>query len=523
MQPLGPSRFDGSESHGESIDSASMGPCAPHLPARLLLLSDYQHANALRAVMGTDAISTDDAPNRALKPFLDKGLVVSTSLYHTRSTWAERAVAALKSDPLKATGCTRIDATCAEQYLRKRVPRAFRRPVSDEEIADLMAVYTVGAQTSPANGLARALEAALASPSFMFRRELGTREDDHLTLDAHELASTLSFALSDSPPDDALWKAAETGTLLKPEELTAQVTRLLQTPAVQEALTGTLLSAWGLGNLFGAVKDPTLFPEFTPQMQASMYHETELLVGNVLWKRKAPLNELMSTRESFVDRALAQLYGVSARPAENEFVPVTLPEERSGLLTQASVMSMLARSDTTSVVARGLFVRGLLCMSKVGAPPEDLASEITALLAEDMTERERAEVRAATPKCMGCHAGIDPFGLLLENYDPLGRYRTELKGEPIDSTVNVPGTASYAGRHEDAISLLDSVAMGDEFTACVATRMLGYATRDDAISPRDCQVKEALTGSDPSALTITEVVQRAFTSKGLRLRTEESP
>jgi hypothetical protein len=522
-QPLGPNRLDWPG--GESTDSVSEGPCEPRLPARLLLLSDYQHVSALRAVMGADAIAVDDAPNRALKPFGQKGLVVSTSLFHTRSAWAEQAVVALKNDPLKATGCSTVDAACAERFLRKRVPRAFRRPVSDEEISDLMEVYAVGAQTSAVNGLARALEAALASPSFMFRRELGadeeTEDGSQLTLDAYELASALSFALSDSPPDDDLWQAAETGALLKADELTRQITRLLLTPAVQEGLTSTLLSAWGLGNIFGSVKDPALFPEFTPQMQASMYHETELLVGDVLWQRKAPLNELMSTRESFVDRDLAQLYGLASKPAVDEFVSVMLPEQRAGLLTQASVMSMLARSDTTSVVARGIFVRGMLCMSKVGAPPENLSGDITALLAEDMTERERAEVRANNPKCAACHAGIDPFGLLLENYDPLGRYRTTLAGKPIDSAVDVPGSTGYAGHHEDAISLLDSVAMGDEFTTCVATRLLGYATRDDALTPRDCQIKEALEGSEVSALTITEVVQRALSSKALRARRHE--
>jgi hypothetical protein len=481
--------------------------CAPRVEARLALLSDLQQLTALRAMLGEDSLTGEDLPQAQLKPFMQKGTVVNTSLVHTRNEWARMA----SEGKPPQHGCS--DASCAEKFLRTFTARAFRRPVEDEEIEDLMEVYALAAQQSPAHGVQRAVEAVLAAPSFAFRREIGSSKDGVRELDAYELASVLSFAVSDGPPDDELWAAAGDGSLLDPTERKKQVTRLLAKESVRETVTGTLLAAWGLGNLFGAAKDPTLFPSFTPQLMASMYHETELMVSDVLWTRGAPVSELLSTHRSFVDAPLAALYGLPAPKAA--FSEVELPAaQRSGLLTQASVLAMLSRSDTTSVVARGLFVRGLLCMAKTPSPPESLTDAISDLLKQDLSERERAAVRAKNPTCGGCHAGIDPYGLLLESYDPLGRFRTSQD----DAPVEVKG--AFAGSYESATDFIATVADADDFGHCVATRVLSYALQDDALAPKDCQVKEALEGTDPTALEMEDLMQRMLSSPSIAYRKE---
>jgi hypothetical protein len=523
-EPEGPTQFV--EEAGE-IGEAGEGSanCDARWPRRLVLLSDFQHVTTLRTLFGSELFASEDAPRRELKPFAQKGVVVKTSHVHTRMGWAEEALAKLRANPVQQTGCSSVDEDCAERYLRKLVPRAFRRSVSDVEIGELMDVYRVGAETDGLNGLACAVEAALSAPSFLYRRELGlTGGGAEVALDDYELASVISYALIDGPPDDTLWQAAEAGTLSEPDELATQVERLLTLPSVQENLTSTLLAAWGLGNLFGTVKDPTLFPEFTPQLQGSMYRETELLVSDVLWTRKAPVRELLTTRSSFVNASLATLYGLALPGATaTDFQPVSLPQERAGLLTQASVLSMLARTDTTSVVARGLFTRGLLCMPKLPGPPEELADDITALLMADMTERERAEVRANTPTCAGCHAGIDAFGLLLESYDPLGRHRTTLAGAAIDTRVEIAGGAPYGGRFDDVNAFMGQVAQGNELSSCITTRLLSYASQDDALTPIDCRVQQALATGDAAALSMGELVQRVLTSSALRTRMADPP
>jgi hypothetical protein len=387
-----------------------------------------------------------------------------------------------------------------------------------------MAVFELGAETDYKTGVTLAVQAVLSAPSFTYRREIGEVDASGVAkLTAHEIASELSFMLTDAPPDDELFAAAESGALAAPDEIARQVERMLALPAVQESLTKTLMAAWQIGNIFGTVKDPGLFPQYTPAMQGSMYRETDAFVEAVLWTRDAPVSELLTSRETFVDAALAAIYDVPFTGSDDDaMTPVTLPAERAGLLTQASVLTLLSRTDNTSVVARGLFVRGaLLCLPKIPGPPESLADDIQALLEADMTERERADVRATTQPCGGCHANFDPFGLLLESYDPLGRLRSEIDGEPIDTVTALDGLGSFAGSYPDAVSFAQAAAGSPEFKGCLTRNLIAYGTGDDALKTTDCQVTDAVTRL-PAAPTMRDVVRAATASPALIYRTVEA-
>jgi hypothetical protein len=498
------------------------------LPARLNLLSDFQQLNSLRALLGPTAINADDAAENTAqtKPFMTKGVVVNTSLVHQRASWAEGASNTFGMRFAELTQCdaARADDACAQKFLGSFAARAFRRPLEAGELDDLMAVYKVGKTTSFSNGVKRAVEAMLGAPSFMYRRELGkANADGSLTLLPHELASEISFLLSDQPPDAELTRAADTGALSDAAEVERQVERLLAKPEVKESLRSTLLSAWNLANLFGTAKDPKLFPEYNAQLQASMFHETELLLQDVLWTRTAPVQELLTARNSFVNKPLATLYGVPYAGTGDAFLPVTLPAQRAGILTQASVLTALARTDTTSVVARGLFVRGMLCLTKLPGPPETLSTRIQDLLKADMTERQRADVRAQDGVCSGCHVGIDPYGLLLESFDALGKYRTTLNGKPIDASAEIGPNAGgmLKGNFKDALSFIEALADTPEFATCVGTRLLGYATQDDALTASTCQVQGTFTKLSPESVTMPELVKAVAASPALRLRAKE--
>jgi hypothetical protein len=425
------------------------------------------------------------------------------------------------------TGCpTTGDAACARDFLARFAEQAFRRPVSAEEVTDLMAVFELGAQSDFETGVRLAVEAVLSAPSFTYRSEIGEAGANGVArLTAYELASELSFMLTDAPPDAELYAAAQSGALLASDEVTRQVERMLALPAVQDSLTKTLMAAWQIGNLFGTVKDPGLFPEYTPALQSSMYRETEAFVQAVLWTRDAPVSELLTSRESFVDAALAALYDVPfSGAAGSELSPATLPSQRAGILTQASLLTLLSRTDNTSVVARGLFVRGaLLCLPKIPGPPESLAGEIMALLEADMTERERADVRATTQPCGGCHAQFDPFGLLLESYDPLGRHRTQIDGQAIDSNTSLDGLGSFMGQYADAVSFAQAAATSPEFSGCLTRHLIAYGTGDDGLAPAHCQVSDAIAQL-PASPTMRDLVRAATASQALTYRSvEETP
>lgn len=525
----------GSASSGGNASSGSGGSstvatedCAPPVARRLVQLTELQYVSSLRALLGSAAVKDDGAPQAATKPFSSFGVVPTTASVNTQLNWSEQAAASLAGRELEATGC-QADASdaCAETFLRAFTAKAFRRPVADVEIADLLLVFqTAKSQGTFASALQLAVQAALSAPSFAYRTELG--KDDgkgHFVLTPHELAQELAYFLSDAPPDAELRAAADSGQLAEPAELEKQLSRLLEQPAVHASLTATMLAAWRVSNVFGSSKDPTAFPEFNPQLTASMYRETQLFVDDVLWQRAAPVSELLTSRDTFVDQSLASLYGVPyTGSAAGEFVRVSLPaEQRSGLLTQASLMSALSRTDQTSVVARGLFVRGaMLCLPKIPAPPANLAGAIEAQLKADMTEKERAEYRKNTSPCGGCHMNFDPFGLLLEAYDPIGRYRTEIKGVAVDASMDLSGLGSFSGTYAGAVKMAEATARSPEFSACIARNLAAYATADDSLATDSCQLQRlAAQLPQQGASSFQQLVKAVAQSGLLTLRAQE--
>jgi hypothetical protein len=283
------------------------------------------------------------------------------------------------------------------------------------------------------------------------------------------------------------------------------------------------MSAWGLGNLFGAQKPN--YPEYTPLLQSSMYRETELFLHDVFWTSDSPVTAVLTSSKTFVNEPLAAFYGVTypGPSGSTEFLPVTLPaSERSGLLTQPSLLAGRARTDNTSVVARGLFVRGaLLCLSKIPSPPEALATAIQQQLAADLTERERSEQRTSDPNCGGCHLQFDDFGLLLENYDPIGRYRTELRGQPIDASVDLTGIGSFNGRFTNAVQFAEAAARAPEFQGCLVQQLLAYGTGDERFSQQSCEVRNVVAALPSTEPTLAQIIGEVAASPALLTRSTE--
>jgi hypothetical protein len=160
-------------------------------------------------------------------------------------------------------------------------------------------------------------------------------------------------------------------------------------------------------------------------------------------------------------------------------------------------------------------------LPKIGSPPESLAGEIMALLAADMTERERADGRAMTQPCGSCHAGFDPFGLLRESYDPLGRHRSEIEGEPIDSNTARNGLGGFMGSFPDAVSFAQAAAASPEFTKCLTRNLVAYGTGDDALETSHCQVEDVVAQMPPSP-TMRDLVRAATASPALVYRSVEA-
>jgi hypothetical protein len=488
------------------------------------LITPRQYVNALRDLVGQDAVSDEDAVTDGRLDFdiVDRPLVTTASMDRALRL-ADGATESLRGKSAAFFGCDDLtDTSCVRDSLTKVARRAFKRPVDSAELDEVMKVYDAGAAaiTDDAGESAAllALQAVLVAPSTLYRTEFnGTPKGTDYALSAYERSAAVAALLLDSVPDEELLAAADDGSLMDQAGLQKQVDRLLELPRVQQHVTDLILTAYRVPRVFETPKDTTLFPEYTPALQSSMYEESKRFVEDVLWTRSAPVGELLSSRSTFVDASLAKIYGVPHTGADDAFTPAELPETRAGLLTQASVLSVLSRTDKTSVVARGLFVRGaLLCLSKLPPPPASVQAQVQMQLNANSTQEELAMYRATTSPCMNCHSQFDRFGLLLEAFDPIGKQRATTP-----KAIDFTGLSPFDGTIDSATAFADQVVMHEQFTRCLAERTLAYALTTAQGSDTSCAAGSVLEtldqgGGDVHALVSAIAASPALTQRVLK-------
>ena len=331
------------------------------------------------------------------------------------------------------------ETPCAEQILRDLGGLAYRRQLSDGNLADLMAFYRAGAAGRGFEiGIRSALEAILASPHFVFRIEEmpdAVGAGDVYRIRDLDVASRLSFFLWASVPDRELIELAVAEELSRPDVLEAQVRRMLADPR-SEALATRFAGQWlRLQDLDKIHPDVREYPDFDEQLRAAMRRETEMFFENLLREDRSVL-ELIDADYTFVNERLAKHYGIGD-VAGTEFRRVTLEGERRGLLGHASILTSTSHAARTSPVLRGKWVMEVFLGSPPPPPPPDVPDlEETGSVSEGrfLTVRERMEEHRSNPACRSCHRVIDPLGLALENFDATGAWRIKDNGAPIEST-----------------------------------------------------------------------------------------
>jgi hypothetical protein len=254
-----------------------------------------------------------------------------------------------------------------------------------------------------------------------------------------------------------------------------------------------------------------------------MYRETQDFLGRALWGGE--LDELITSRRTVVNPALAELYGIpfpgGGESTLDTFVEVELPEVRSGLLTQAGFLTARARPDTDSVVSRALMISStLLCQNNPSAPPAALAGEIAAVREAfaDKSERELSEYRTTTAPCSGCHATFDAYGLVLQNFDLIGRYRTEDEaGRPIDASATLPARAGGA-EVQDVVEFARVVAQNGTFATCMTRNLMKYALAEGNVEIGDCAVRNATDRFLAGDGTFSSMIREIVTSRTFLVR-----
>ena len=368
--------------------------------------------------------------------------------------------------------------SCAEEILSTLARRACRRPVVDEDIEPLLALYRVGrAEGGFEAGIEFALRGILIDPEFLFRIERDPLSVVSVTayrLTDLELASRLSFFLWSSIPDDELLDLAVRGTLTNPGMLERQVSRMMR-DARSDALLANFFGQWLLSrNMQTAAPDPQTFLDFDENLRDAMERETELFVESQVRDDRSVL-DLLRSDYTFLNERLARHYGVS-NVYGNHFRRVTVGgDRRGGLLGQGSILTVTSYPNRTSPTKRGLWVLEHL----LGASPPPPPPEVPGLPDADhpdesrsLSMRERMELHRTSPICASCHVQMDPLGFSLENYDGIGAWRDDEGGTLIDASGTLPHTAPFEGP-----SGLRGVLLGQEerFVETVTEKFLTYA------------------------------------------------
>lgn len=485
------------------------GETPVEVPRRLVRLSFNQLANSVRGLLGdaaADAIATKfeigDPAQRAFPALTSprEGTTLTDAVWAKEDGIAAAAAQYVRDNFAAVTGCPTATEACAKTFLTSFAEKAYRHPLSPREAAGVLQLYTevAAAGATVPEAVQLGVQGVLDAPQFVYRTELGApgAAGPAVALAPHELAAQLSFFITDGPPDAALLDAAAQGRLASAAGIGAEVDRLLATDAARTNLRDAIFTYFSLPNLDNVVIDPAKVPEFNVGLKNAMYRESQEFLSNVLWT--GTLGDLLTSRRTRVNADLAALYGVSlpagVAPGPDGFVPVELPATRAGLLTQPGFLTARARTDKDSVVGRGLLVLATVLCGKVPPPPEALKGAIAAAttMLADKTERQKAEYRAQTSPCFSCHASFDPYGLLLEPFDVIGRSRTvdELK-RPIDPTTALPGEIG-GGTVHDVVDLANRIATNGAFASCMAQNVMRYALADvttAAVDKSGCAVQ----------------------------------
>jgi hypothetical protein len=363
---------------------------------------------------------------------------------------------------------------CASEILRALARRAYRRPVSDDDVAPLLPFFRDGAEQGFDAGVQLALKRLLVSPEFLFRVEqdpAGAAPGSVYTVSDLTLASRLSFFLWSSIPDDELLAAAERGELRDPAILERQVQRMLADERAT-AFTENFAGQWlYLRNLDAVVPVQSVFPDFDDTLRQGLKRETELFFGSIVQEDRSAL-DLLRADYTYVNERVARLYGLPNIKG-NHFRRVALPEDspRRGLLGHGSVLTVTSYPHRTSPVVRGKWILENLLGVPPPPPPPDVPELEDSSEGETLTMRERLAKHRANPSCATCHNLMDPLGFALENYSAVGVWRTiDETGAPIDAAGTMPDGTPFASVAEFRSALENS----ELFVLTLTEKLLTY-------------------------------------------------
>lgn len=511
---------------GEEVKSLCAQQTTPTIGRTLLRrMTRQQYDNTVNDLLGVEGEpAANISPDEKVGPFYSNARTPIVDLVVQQHAEAAEAVAAQARERMASIAPCDLETggdACAASFIEGFGLRAYRRPL---EAAEREAYLGLFAEASALGGAAEGFEMVVAtmlqSPFFLYHVDVGDGGVPSATpapLNGYELASRLSYFLWNSMPDDRLFELAASDGLREPTALEAEVTRMLADPRALRAIPEFHLQWLGIGDMADVVKDATLFPSFGPELLEAMLAETSNFSSHVILQGDGLLSTLFTAPFSVIDGPLFALYG-AAEPAD--FVPgqtVALDAtQRSGLLTQAAFLATHAHRDQTSPVHRGIAIRENLLCQTLDPPPANV-NNVAPTPTEATTTRERFAEHSSNAVCAGCHRLVDPIGLGLENYDPIGAFRTTDGPGPVDATGEiVDAGADIEGPFNGAIELSQRLAQSQLVADCTANQWFRFALGRIEASDDACALEAIYKGFDGSGHDVRRLITEIVLSEAFR-------
>jgi hypothetical protein len=492
--------------------------------APLARLTRREYARSVKDLLGVDFPVANLQPDGIVGLFFaNVSTPVSEAQVDEYRLAAEQIAEAATMDAAALAGCDpNTGEACARSFLERFGRRAFRRPLSAEEVDGYLAIFRLGSGRDGFRGGIRLIVTGmLQSPSFLYRVEQSPRAAaGPAKLGGFELAARLSYLITASTPDTALLDAAASGSLDSDTGLTAQAERLLASPAAESAL-GAFHAEWlKVSGLAEVEKDAGLFPTWNDELKRALAAETENFVGYVLGQGDGRMATLLTAPYSVIDPILAALYGVAA-PAAVGRVDFD-PAQRAGLLTQGAFLAVKAHDQQSSPVRRGIgLLQSVACITMPPPPPALMvqAPKVDA----SATTRERFAAHSNNPTCAACHTKIDPPGFAFESYDAVGQFRSSEAGKPIDTAVTLVNVApDIDGSYPNARAMLEHLASSTTAGDCYTLQWFRYALKREPVTRDACTLKRALGAFQTSQGGIKDLVRALASADAFRYGVKEA-
>lgn len=515
------------------------GPMLGLTPMRLL--TRYEYDNTVRDLFGVEgayarqAFTTENLTNG----FENNAWAhnVSTTLLRNHLSAAEAIATIVVRDHrdrlLPCTPEAGAERACVEQGLQALLPRAFRRPVLDEEITPFLDQLDASLAV---RDLDRSLElvvrAVLSSPQFLYRVELLSTPSGEMgageempaamsdarfeRLGDYELASRLSYFLWGTMPDAALFEAAARGELRTREQIAAQIDRMLADDHARAQVRQFHRQWLGLDKLDSVVKDLSFFPAYTPDVNQDWRASINAFIDHAYWE-EGTFKAFMTSPALFMTPTLAPLYGVTVpEGVEGGIFRVDAPAQRAGILTQPALLAILAYPNQGSPISRGVFVREHIMCEPLPPPPNNI--QITPPDPDpNATTREIFNIHTDDPQCAGCHLRIDPLGLGFERFDGIGAFRTVENGAMVDASGHIYASPSDEINvpFDGAQQLAEIFADSAHIKACMVSSWFQFAMGrpsddSDAASLSEIQATFEASGGRFDALLKAIALSPAF-------------